>query len=319
MGKYNGIIIGIGCAVLTYVIYSGLLEWLSKDSSTKPTPTVSVTPTASSVVTPTASNTTSVSSVITSSPSDVSSSTPLVLSEVFGVKINNQYNTPYNKSEEVCKGFNSTLATKEQLEEAFSYGADWCSTGWIKDNDKEAFYPISNTYGQGCGAGSTGIKTFLPSNSLAGVNCYGVKPEKDTKDVLPFNNKEWNKPSTKRTDKEVYLVKKKNANYAIPNSESTTVCNKFGAEVATLKELEDAQVKEADWCSTGWVKDVSDKAYYPITTSIKIGCGTSAGVQTFLNGNANVNCYGVKPIRNDDAEYEVWPFNDKNWFQQKFD
>jgi len=97
-----------------------------------------------------------------------------------------QYNTKKSDAEAKCKMHRGTLATYDQLSQAQENGADWCSTGWVSNKDRPQ-YPITTSTGAGCGNGSAGIKEYLPPSNMAAVNCYGIKPEKGTPNVLPFN------------------------------------------------------------------------------------------------------------------------------------
>ena len=98
--------------------------------------------------------------------------------------------------------------------------------------------------------------------------------------------------------------------YTSTQANAASVCAKYGARVATLAELENAQRMGADWCSSGWVSD-HDQPKYPITTSTGQGCGNgSPGIKEWNPGNvASVNCYGKKPMKTPD----IMPFNQSQW------
>jgi hypothetical protein len=89
-------------------------------------------------------------------------------------------NNIFSKSEvpKVCQGlFNGTVATKEQLNESYNNGANWCNYGW--DNNGEAYYPLQdNTNNSSC-EGSKGLNGGkMPNDNIKlGALCYGVKPE----------------------------------------------------------------------------------------------------------------------------------------------
>ena len=91
----------------------------------------------------------------------------------------------YTKQEALdkCKLYNADLATDSQLKDAYNKGAEWCSTGWLKDSDIPK-YPMQ-TSKPGCG--NIGISEYLPTNNKAGINCYGVRPT-NVSNLLPFNN-----------------------------------------------------------------------------------------------------------------------------------
>lgn len=99
--------------------------------------------------------------------------------EVFWMARGNGYSHIKPDAEGVCNAVGATNATYAQVQSAQAQGADVCMTGWVKDY-AQAIYPISAQIDGGCGNGSTGIKTYTPSNNLAGAWCYGVKPLGDS-------------------------------------------------------------------------------------------------------------------------------------------
>jgi hypothetical protein len=76
----------------------------------------------------------------------------------------------------VCAKHGATVASNRQLIAAREAGADWCATGWLSDQTV-AKYPINTTIMPGCG-GSPSVVEYTPPTGKAGVNCFGVKPEK---------------------------------------------------------------------------------------------------------------------------------------------
>jgi Extracellular link domain/F5/8 type C domain len=66
-----------------------------------------------------------------------------------------------------------------------------------------------------------------------------------------------------------------------------TKCESYGGTLATFAQLEIARVAGADWCSAGWLADISGGGLYPVTGSIQAGCGNgSAGIkQVSLSAN----------------------------------
>ena len=93
----------------------------------------------------------------------------------------------YNEAEHVCKKYNSTLATEKQLQDAWEKGANWCNYGWVKG--EKALYPIQKEFYDKLKASNSKTKNqcgFVGINGgklnprfKLGVNCYGVKPEKN--------------------------------------------------------------------------------------------------------------------------------------------
>jgi hypothetical protein len=110
--------------------------------------------------------------------------------EVFGTV---GYNYTSDQAENACGKYDSRLATKQELENAQKKGADWCSTGWVK-NEQNAMYPITTRLIGGCGNGSPGIKTYTPPEKKAAVNCFGIKPKTST-EIHPFNEFQWSEKS----------------------------------------------------------------------------------------------------------------------------
>jgi hypothetical protein len=146
--------------------------------------------------------------------------------EVFLIK-NNIFSK--NEGEKVCKAlFNSKLATKEQLNDTYNNGANWCNYGWI--DKSEAYYPLQIDTDTTTCLGKKGLNGGLMEEDLSlGVHCYGVKPGENSyypldklyndssmsdKDIVmlenykkkmnaggikiaPFNNNAWSKYSFK--------------------------------------------------------------------------------------------------------------------------
>jgi hypothetical protein len=108
---------------------------------------------------------------------------------------------------------------------------------------------------------------------------------------------------------EVYAI---SGNYTPATGQAK--CESYGGTLATMMQLRAAQVAGADWCSKGWLADMSGTAYYPITTSTGAGCGNgAAGVMSSTPAAAGANCYGAKPKS---GQYsDVLPFAGSVWNQ----
>jgi hypothetical protein len=161
-------------------------------------------------------------------------------------------NNIFSKSDssKVCKGiFNSDVATKEQLNDSFNNGANWCNYGWTSEG--EAYYPLQNETNNTTCKGGTGLNggIMAHNNYSLGVLCYGVKPneqnytdlikikrdsalsdadqkllenyhkklENGTIKIAPFNDKSWSRYSYKNdtlsiNDKVVVTSKKESSN-----------------------------------------------------------------------------------------------------------
>ena len=97
----------------------------------------------------------------------------------------------------------------------------------------------------------------------------------------------------------------------ISQKDATKFCSSYNAAVATKSQLISAQLAGADWCSPGWVADISGTAFSPgcsangpgsvSPTSGAGGSGSGAGgsgsqtLATYTKTSAGVNCFGTKP------------------------
>lgn len=94
----------------------------------------------------------------------------------------NEYS--YDDAKALCKAYGARLATYDEVENAYSKGAEWCSYGWT--DSQLALYPTQkHTYdklqeieGHQHDCGRPGINGGYISNKNVqfGVNCYGRKP-----------------------------------------------------------------------------------------------------------------------------------------------
>jgi len=147
------------------------------------------------------------------------------IKEVFHIS-DNKYT--YDEAPAVCAAYRSELATYDQLQEAFSLGAEWCGYGWSAGG--MALFPTqSSTWSSlqmesdqkkrtSCGRPGVNGGYFNPRTQF-GVNCYGVKPKNkglvlpvvkgnqpgfddavarfkamlDSMNLSPFNNNTWSK------------------------------------------------------------------------------------------------------------------------------
>ena len=108
---------------------------------------------------------------------------PIEKKEVFYVSGNNY---TYDDAPAVCAAYGADLASYDQVNEAYSGGAEWCGYGWTQGG--MALYPTQqNTWDtlQGevdtakrtaCGRPGVNGGYFNPATKF-GVNCYGVKPK----------------------------------------------------------------------------------------------------------------------------------------------
>ena len=90
----------------------------------------------------------------------------------------------YEQANDLCKHYNSRLATYDEIENAYNNGATWCNYGWSED--QMAFFPTQKKvyndlkkipgHGNDCGRPGVNGGYFKNPNIKFGVNCYGVKP-----------------------------------------------------------------------------------------------------------------------------------------------
>ncbi len=91
----------------------------------------------------------------------------------------------YDEAAAVCAAYGGDLATYDQVNDAYSSGAEWCGYGWTQGG--MALFPTQQatwellqqesdtTKRTACGRPGINGGYFNPSNKF-GVNCYGVKP-----------------------------------------------------------------------------------------------------------------------------------------------
>lgn len=126
-------------------------------------------------------------------------------SEVFNIS-NNMYT--YEDAQAICKAYDATLATYDQVEKAYNNGAEWCNYGWSA-NQMILFPTQKKTWeklqkqdeGRSCTSkapshkndcGRPGVNGGYIANPYArfGVNCFGKKPEPTDADKLRMNAKQ---------------------------------------------------------------------------------------------------------------------------------
>lgn len=128
----------------------------------------------------------------TPSPVDPAAGGPRVGSEVFHVA-DNQFT--YGDAQAVCAAYDATLATLEQIIEAYNSGAEWCGYGWSAGG--MALYPtqkatwdelqreVDTSKRTACGRPGVNGGYFDPMTKF-GVNCFGFKPKGDFKPPAPL-------------------------------------------------------------------------------------------------------------------------------------
>jgi hypothetical protein len=101
--------------------------------------------------------------------------------QVFHVPENNY---TYEESKAVCEAYGATLATYDQIEDAYNKGAEWCGYGWsdsqqaLFPTQRETWQKLQGIKGHEHDCGRTGVNGGYIGNPNVrfGVNCYGYKP-----------------------------------------------------------------------------------------------------------------------------------------------
>lgn len=146
--------------------------------------------------------------VVNPKPAIVKSSTPVKASpisktpstvpvpekkEVFNIG-NNLYT--YDDAQAICKSYDAKLATYDQVEESYEDGAEWCNYGWSEDQmilfptQKSTWKELQKDSNKKHSCGRPGVNGGHMSNPYVkfGVNCYGKKPNPNSKSKAMFDS-----------------------------------------------------------------------------------------------------------------------------------
>jgi hypothetical protein len=253
--------------------------------------------------------------------------------EVFGIS---GYNYTQTKAEEKCKSYGADLATYSQVVEAQTFGAGWCSWGWIKDdsdNKKSISSPTQTS--NDCWNGSP-VWLAAGGTRSWGATCYGVKPASGTyTDVLPFSTTSWSQPKISEfpssqydnssEDSEVFYITDETLpgawgyGYKTPD-DAKKACRSVNANLATKDQMIASQKAGAFWISPGWILDDPNKVYKPSPDGGASPAfdwpNTVYGLNSYtVNPDMyyGANCYGVKPKVRTPLSTDVlivYPFNE---------
>lgn len=102
--------------------------------------------------------------------------------QVFNIPGNNY---SYTEASALCKAYDSRLAKYEEIEDAYTSGAEWCNYGWsdqqlaLFPTQKLTFDTLQKIPGHKNDCGRPGINGgFIKNKNVKfGVNCYGYKPK----------------------------------------------------------------------------------------------------------------------------------------------
>tara|TARA_B100001093_G_scaffold455421_1_gene465593 strand:- start:213 stop:1076 length:864 start_codon:yes stop_codon:yes gene_type:complete len=102
----------------------------------------------------------------------------------------------YKDAKAVCKAYDSELADIKDVQKAHKDGAEWCSYGWSKN--QMALFPTqhktweklqkTDKYKNICGRPGVNGGYIEDANRKYGVNCYGYKPEINSKNRKYMDN-----------------------------------------------------------------------------------------------------------------------------------
>ena len=165
--------------------------------------------------------------------------------EVFNIA-NNKYT--YEDAQAICKSYDASLATYDQIEKAYNDGAEWCNYGWSADQmilfptQKKTWEKLqkidedrgcdSNAASHKNDCGRPGINGGYIANPYVkfGVNCFGKKPKASDEDLLRMNakqNQTYPKtPAELKLEKKVNFWKDNADKFLHVNSYNTTAWNK---------------------------------------------------------------------------------------------
>jgi len=120
----------------------------------------------------------------------------------------------YENAKALCKAYDATLATYDQLENAYNNGAEWCNYGWSANQmalfptQKQTYNTLQTIKGHENDCGRPGVNGGYIANPRIrfGVNCYGFKPsinekeEELMKTSTPYPETRQDKVFQKRVD-----------------------------------------------------------------------------------------------------------------------
>ena len=156
---------------------------------------------------------------------------------------NNKYT--YDDAKAICKAYDATLASYEQVESAYNSGAEWCNYGWSEGQmalfptQKETWDKLqkldegqcdaSKKKGNNCGR--PGINGGYIANPYVkfGVNCFGKKPKPTENDLKAMDAKKDSvypkTPEELELEKKIDYWKDNADKYLQLNSSNTTKWN----------------------------------------------------------------------------------------------
>lgn len=141
---------------------------------------------------------------VSSPPTDETNPQTTTKCEKDGSPMDEVFHVPNNihtfeEAKEVCKQYDSRLASYDEVEQSYLEGGNWCSYGWSQDQlalfptQKEIYNNLKTIPGHEHDCGRPGINGGYIKNPNVkfGVNCYGIKPKQSAKDeqyMVALNN-----------------------------------------------------------------------------------------------------------------------------------
>ena len=129
--------------------------------------------------------------------------------QVFHIS-DNKYN--YEDAKAICAAYDARLANYNEINQAYTDGADWCGYGWSAEQmalfptQEEKWKQLQKIEGHHHDCGRPGINGgFIDNPNIKfGINCYGLKPEITSAEAENMRNEQLY-PKTK---KEIMFDKK---------------------------------------------------------------------------------------------------------------
>ncbi|XP_028851641.1 hyaluronan and proteoglycan link protein 1a [Denticeps clupeoides] len=179
-----------------------------------------------------------------------------------------RYNLNFQDAQRACQEQGASVATFEQLYEAWRSGMDWCNAGWLSDGTVQ--YPINNPR-EPCGG----------EQNSAGLRNYGYQQKSSSfYDVFCFNP---------QLNGRFYWLDQPDK---LTFDEAVEACRNDGAEIAKVSHIFAAwKMQRYDRCDAGWLADGSVR--YPISNPRNKCSPTEAAVRFVGFPNKKHKLYGV--------------------------
>ncbi|XP_076143951.1 uncharacterized protein cd44a [Alosa pseudoharengus] len=107
---------------------------------------------------------------------------------VFHVRVSSNYSLTSQQADELCQSLYSSLATEDQIREAYSKGLDTCRYGWIND---ERMLMLQHELQPDCPSNGTGVMFLADTpESLSDAYCYdsSVTLDLDCEEAMPLQS-----------------------------------------------------------------------------------------------------------------------------------